>query len=167
MNARLDLRVCRRLAQLSCTYDGSTPPSALASVQAAGSSLGQVLVIDVGYNEGASTYRDGMRQLIRTALAHGVKGIVWVTLRETRDIYAWTNTAIRAEARRWPEVRVADWNRFSHGHDWFGGDGLHLNPAGAEGLAELLRPLVLAAAKGSPCADSSPASSTPALPCTT
>ena len=71
-----------------------------------------------------------------------VEGIVWVTLRETRDIYRRTNVAIRSEAKRWPQVQVADWNAHSSGRPWFRDDGLHLNAGGASGLAALLRPLV-------------------------
>ena len=49
--------------------------------------------------------------------------------------------AIRAAGRRFPDrVRVLDWVRFSAGHGgWFAGDGLHLGPGGARGLARLLR----------------------------
>jgi hypothetical protein len=127
---------------------GSTPPSVLDSVRAAGPGLGDVLVVDVGYNEGSHTYQEGMRQVIGAALAAGVKGIVWVTLRETLDIYSSTNVAIRSEAKRWRQVHVADWESYSSGRPWFRDDGLHLNSAGAEGLADLIRPLVLRAARG-------------------
>ena len=48
---RLDLRVCRRLATASCAYQGSAPTSALQSVQSLGHALGDVLIVDVGYNE--------------------------------------------------------------------------------------------------------------------
>jgi hypothetical protein len=155
LDARLDFRVCRRLATPSCPYRGSKPPSALAIVRASGARLGDVLVVDVGYNEGSGSYREGMRQVIRTALADGVRGIVWVTLRETRDIYHETNVAIRAEAKRWPQVVVADWNGYSAGRPWFRDDGLHLNTAGAEGLAAMLRPLVARAARAS-CGEAPP-----------
>jgi hypothetical protein len=161
LDVKLDLRVCRRLASLSCPYQGSTPASALDIVRSAGASIGDVLVIDVGYNEGASTYRDGMRQIIRTAVRDGVKGIVWVTLRETRDIYHWTNVAIYSEAKRWPQVRVADWNRYSSGRPWFGGDGLHLNSAGAAGLVALVRPLVVRAAQTETCGRAKGSSTAP------
>jgi hypothetical protein len=147
---RLDLRVCRRLATLSCPYQGVTPPSALEDVEALGSRIGDVLVIDVGYNETASTYRSGMAQIIRTAVRHGVRGIVWVTLRETRGIYHWTNIVIRSEAKKRPRVYVADWNAYSAGKPWFADDGLHLNSLGAEGLVALVRPYVFLAARTRP-----------------
>ena len=82
----------------------------------------------------------------RVALGQGARGVVWVTLRETRGIYHATNVAIRAAARRWPQLVVADWNAYSSGRLWFGDDGLHLTNAGASGLAAFLRPFVLKAA---------------------
>jgi hypothetical protein len=139
----LELVVCRRLASPSCTYDGVTPPSALESVRALGSAIGQILVIDVGYNDSSSAYRSGMEAVIRSAKTQGVKGIIWVDLREARPDYALTNDVIRSVATEWPIVQVADWNSYSAGQPWFSDDGLHLNASGADGLVNLLRPLVL------------------------
>jgi hypothetical protein len=142
----LDLAVCRRLVAPSCSYQGTTPATALQVVQSLGRSLGDVLVVDVGYNEGSSGYREGMRRVIRAALAQGATAVVWVTLREQRDVYRSTNAAIRGEAKRWPQVQVADWNAAGRGKPWFRSDGLHLTSAGAHGLAWLVRSYVLQAA---------------------
>jgi hypothetical protein len=148
LRLHLDLAVCRRLVAASCSYQGVTPSTALQAVQSLGRGVGDVLVVDVGYNEGSSGYREGMRRVIRAALAQGATAVVWVTLREYRDIYRSTNVSIRSEAKRWPQVQVADWNAFSRGRPWFRGDGLHLTSAGAHGLAWLVRPYVLSAASG-------------------
>jgi hypothetical protein len=145
---RLDLAVCRRLVQPSCSYRGRRPPSALDVVRSLGRSLGTVLVVKVGYNESAQGYREGIDEVMRAALAQGARGVVWVTLRETRDVYHWTNDAIRAAAKNWPQLVVADWNIFSSGKAWFGEDGLHLSAQGAAALAAFLRPYVLRAARG-------------------
>lgn len=142
----LDLRVCRRLVSRSCVFQGQAPPTALQAVQAYGSRLGDVLVLDVGYNEGPAGFAAGIDRVMRAALSQGARGVVWVTLRETLGIYHQTNVAIRLAARRWPMLHVADWNAFSAGHAWFSGDGLHLTPAGATALAGFLRPFVVAAA---------------------
>ena len=146
LDVRLDLRVCRRLVTASCPYQGSTPPTALEAVQSLGRSVGDVLIVDVGYNESSSGYQKGIDRVMRAALAQGATGVVWLTLREQRDIYRSTNLAIRAAAKRWPQLQVADWNAYSRGKPWFGADGLHLGPSGAEGLAQFLRPYVLRAA---------------------
>ena len=143
---RLDLRVCRRLATTSCSYQGSAPTTALETVQSLGRSLGDVLIVDVGYNESASGYRAGVDQVMRAARAQGAEGVVWVLLRETREEYRQTNTVIRASQKRWPQLLVADWNAYSRGKPWFSSDGLHMGVAGADALAAFVRPYVFRAA---------------------
>ncbi len=149
VDVRLDLKVCRRLVQPSCSYDGSTPSTALQAVQSYGRALGRVLIVKVGYNESAAGYGTGIDRIMRSALAEGATGVVWVTLRESgsyRSLYRETNLAIRRAAKRWPELVVADWNAYSAGKPWFGSDGLHLNAEGATALAGFLRPYVFRAA---------------------
>ena len=114
LNVRLDLRVCRRLATSGCPYQGSTPPNALQAVQ----SLGRLLA-RCSWSMSATTSRlpgtAGHRSdHARSPRTRG-KGVVWVTLREERDIYVQTNIAIRTAAKRWPELQVADWNAYSGG----------------------------------------------------
>ncbi len=143
---RLDLRVCRRLVTVGCSFQGVTPSDALAAVRSLNRHLGDVLIVYVGYNESGPGYRKGIDRIMRAALAQGARGVVWVTLRETRDIYRQTNLAIRSAARHWPQLYLADWNAFSDGKPWFNSDGLHMGPTGAEGLARFLRPFVFRAA---------------------
>jgi hypothetical protein len=138
----LDLKVCRRLVQPSCPFQGVAPSTALQAVRGYGRLLGKVLIVKVGYNEGAPGYAQGIDEVMRAALADGAHGVVWVTLRETSPIYVATNAVIRSAGRRWPQLVVADWNAFSAGRPWFGSDGLHLNTAGATALAGFLRPYV-------------------------
>ena len=147
LDVRLDLRVCRRLVLPSCSFQGSAPSTALQAVESYGRGLGKVLVVDVGYNEGPAGYGAGINRVMRAALAQGASGVVWVTLRETLDLYRSTNVAIRRAAKRWSQLQVADWNAFSAGKPWFGSDGLHLTPTGAGALARFLRPFVFRAAE--------------------
>jgi lysophospholipase L1-like esterase len=147
LDLRLDLQVCRRLVQRSCTFQRSTPPTALEAVRALGPRLGDALVVQVGHNEGPEGYGRGIDRVMRAALANGANGVVWVTLREANPLYRGTNRAIRAAARRWPQLLVADWNAASRGRPWFGDDGLHLNVTGATALAAFLRPFALRAAR--------------------
>lgn len=135
----LDLRVCRRLVAPSCTFQGTTPTTALQAVRGYGRSLGDVLIVNVGYNESAQGYRQGIDRVMRAALAQGARGVVWVTLRETRSMYRRTNVAIKTAAGRWPQLVVADWNAYASGQAWFGRDGLHLTATGASELATFLR----------------------------
>ena len=148
LDVRLDLAVCRRLVQPSCAFQGETPPSALQAVQGYGRSLGEALIVNVGYNESAHGYAEGIDRVVRAARKQGAKAVVWVTLRETSDLYHETNLAIKRAAKRWPQLRVADWNAYSHGKAWFRADGMHLTPTGAHALAVFLRKHVLEAVRG-------------------
>jgi hypothetical protein len=146
---RLDAKVCRRLVQPSCSFQGSTPTTALQAVQSYGHSLGRVLVVKVGYNEDGRGYGEGISRVMRAALADGASGVVWVTLREVgayASYYRAMNLAIKKAARRWPQLLVADWNAYSAGKPWFGSDGLHLSASGATKLAAFLRPYIFRAA---------------------
>jgi hypothetical protein len=149
LTLRLDVEVCRRLVQPSCSFQGAAPTTALQAVRGYGRSLGRVLVVSVGYNESAQGYERGIDRVMRAALAEGANGVVWVTLRESGQygsLYQATNLVIRKAAKRWPQLLVADWNAHSAGKAWFGSDGLHLSPKGATELASFLRPYVFRAA---------------------
>ena len=80
-----------------------------------------------------------------------MRHVIWVTLRQAganASVYAQSNARIRSAGKRWrSELVVADWNAYSRGKAWFQQDGLHLSPAGALGLARLLRPLVVASCR--------------------
>ena len=144
---RSDSAVCRRLVAASCPFQGSTPETALDVVRAEGRALGRVVVINVGYNDWSAVY--DVDRVLRALTAVGVGSVIWVTLREAganAKLYAQSNARIRAAARRWRSLVVADWSAYSRGRQWFRGDGLHLTSAGAMGLARLLRPLVLTGA---------------------
>ena len=87
MSLTLDLKVCRRLVAASCPYQGKAPTTALEAVRGYGHSLGDVLIVDVGYNEDGRGYPQGIDELMKAALAQGAQRVVWVTLRETRGVY--------------------------------------------------------------------------------
>jgi hypothetical protein len=146
IDLRLELAPCRRIVPQSCPYQGVRPPSVLDIVESSTpASLGDIVIVDVGYNDPANNYDTDMPRVVEALLARGVAHIVWVTLREQNDDYRQINAIIRTQARRWPQVQVADWEAASRGKDWFAPDDLHLNADGAIGLATFLRPYVLAA----------------------
>ena len=156
LDLRLELAPCRKLVPPGCPYQGARPPSVLDLVQASSpQQLGDVVIVDVGYNDPANNYDTDMPQVVEALLARDVGHVIWVTMREQDEDYRTINRIIRAQAQRWPQVEVADWDAASRGQDWFQADGLHLNAAGALGLAKLLRPYVLAAC-GAPCTSPGP-----------
>jgi hypothetical protein len=155
LDLRLELTACRKLATPGCAYMGMHPISVLEIVEASPLvTLGNVVVVDVGYNEPAEHYDEGMSQVVTALVKLGVPHVLWVTMREQTDNYRQINDVIRAEARRWPQLQVLDWEAASRGQDWFQPDGLHLNAEGALGLARFLRPYVLAAC-GTDCQSAS------------
>jgi hypothetical protein len=156
LDLRLDAKVCRRLVAPSCRYGGTTPSTALQSIQRAGSSLGRTVVINVGYNDAGQFYGRDLDRVMRALRAARVRSVVWVTLPELRSNYRTIDFVIRAATRRWPQLRIADWARTSRGRPWFASDGLHLNREGAFGLARLLRPLVVDAAPTVPALSDQP-----------
>ena len=74
---RLDARVCRRLITASCSYNGSTPQTALQLIKSRGGALGSVVVMNVGYNEGSAGY--DVNAIMRALRSAGVDHVVWVT----------------------------------------------------------------------------------------
>jgi hypothetical protein len=146
LDLRLDVRVCRRLVGDSCWHEGQQPPNVLDAVAASGRRLGRVVVIDVGYNDYPDQYPAGIETVMQSLTRAGVQKVVWVTLRERHGMYPPINASIRAAAKRWRQIVVADWNAYSRSRRWFADDGLHLNPSGAMGLARFLRPTVVASA---------------------
>jgi hypothetical protein len=145
IDLQIDAKVCRRLAETGCPYKGDRPDSVLSLVTQPAKPLGSVVVIDVGYNDVPSDYGADLDRVMQALVRQGVTTVIWVTMQERRVLYRATNAAIRAAARRWPQIRVADWDDASAAKPrWFVDDGLHLTSAGAVGLAQFLRPLVLA-----------------------
>ena len=111
LDVNWQLKVCRRLVQLSCPYQGVRPPTVLDVVQASPKgSLGSIAVVDVGYNDYVDQYQNDMDTVIKALIGNGVEHIIWTTMHEVRTDYRNINATIRAEAAKWPQVVIADWN---------------------------------------------------------
>lgn len=162
IDLRLELTPCRKLVPAGCAYQGAHPPSVLDIVKSSSAgNLGDIAIVDVGYNDPENNYDSDMGTVVAALLSHGVEHVIWVTMREATDDYRQINEIIRDRARRDPRITVADWERASRGKPWFNPDGLHLNADGAVGLATMLRPYVLAACGSSCSAPSTPAEDVP------
>jgi hypothetical protein len=102
----------------------------------AAGSLGRVLVVELGTNGTVTSADfDAMMQA-----ASGVARVVFVNVNVPRSWEAPDNAVLAAGVARYPGVAVlADWNTVSSGHpEWFTPDQVHLEPAGAEALANLI-----------------------------
>jgi len=152
LDLKIDAKVCRRLAETGCPYRGDRPTSVLSLVEQPAEPLGSLVVVDVGYNDDPTSYGDDLDRVMQVLTRQGVATVIWVTMQEERSLYRTTNAAIRSAARRWPQLRIADWHEASKAKTtWFGSDGLHLSAQGAIGLARFLRPLLLASSCSAAC----------------
>ena len=157
LDLRIDAKVCRRLAETGCPYGGDRPASVLSLVEKPATPLGDVVVIDVGYNDDPGDYGRDIDRVMQALARQGVTTVIWVTMQERRPLYRATNAAIQTAAKRWPQIRIADWDDASRARgSWFVDDGLHLSSAGALGLARFLRPLVVAWSCTSSCQRAAP-----------
>jgi lysophospholipase L1-like esterase len=123
----------------------SDAPSALRTL---GSSLPRVVVVSVGTNDdpGAVT---SFRRIVRStvAVAGPSRCVVWATIVRPpyRGVsYEEYNDALRAAARRLPNLLVLDWAVMARAHrSWFGVDGVHPTMSGyrarAAATAQLIR----------------------------
>lgn len=139
VDLQLQVAPCRRVAQLSCPYDGVRPPNVLDLVGTLGNQLGSTVIVAVGYNDYEDQYAANIEAALTALKGAGVTRVIWPTLKTAYHSYLTMNADIFAAAANHPELTVVDWNLYSQGHpDWFQPDGLHLLAPGAEGMATLL-----------------------------
>jgi len=144
LDVRGDAYGCRKLVVPGCPSDaGGNPPSALEMIDAYGTDLGPVVVMDVGYNDSPDTYADSLDMVMKALLGHGVQRVVWVTLTESEGVWKEINDVIRAAPARWPQLAVADWGAQPTDPWWFK-DVVHFDHDGAVAFGAFLRPIVLA-----------------------
>lgn len=143
---RMDFQLapCRRLDGVSCPYEGKAPETVLQLIGELGSKLAPTVIVAVGYNDYEDQYAGEIEKVLAALEQHGVKHILWLTLRGVRQSYLTMNDAILAAAAAHPELTVVDWSGDSLAHDeWFQADGLHLLGPGADALAALIHKALL------------------------
>jgi len=150
LDFRLEDAPCRKLVSPGCASDAGVPPSALETIARLGPELGQLVVVDVGYNDSAEDYSAGLDSVARALIEQGVPHVVWVTLRESQAPWPEINRQIRDATARWPQLTVADWAPVAAPHpEWFQ-DNAHMTGLGAAAFAAFLRPVVMNVC-GAPC----------------
>jgi hypothetical protein len=145
LDFRLETKTCRKLVERGCYADGESPPSVLETVETLGAELGDLVVVDVGYNDWVDRYARDLDTVMAALAAAGVERVVWVTLYEGQAQWGLTNAQIRAATTRWPQLTVADWAPVAAREpEWFV-DQAHMNDLGAAGFVDFLRPIILEA----------------------
>ncbi len=138
LNVDWHVAVCRRLTGTSCPFAGAVVPNAVDLVTSLGT-VSPTVVVEMGYNDFESTFAGSVDDTIQALLQHGAQHILWLTLRAVRHPYLRMNDTLAAAAKRYPQVELVDWNRYSRSHpDWFQTDGEHLVDAGGVAMATLI-----------------------------
>lgn len=126
----LELQPCGRLATPGCLVH-NPPPSVLTEVRTLGHRTGPTAIVLVGYNDDPHVYARGIDRVLRAMRNHGVKHVLWLTLRPLSQQYRLTNSVIRGASHRWSIMKVVNWGGYSRSHpEWFT-DGIHFTGAGA------------------------------------
>ena len=130
-----ELHPCVRLVRRGCM--SHPPQSVLHEIRELGRRLGPTVVVFVGYNDDAVSYRNGIPSVLKALRNRGVEHVLWLTLHGLSRDYVDINRAIYAAEQRWrPLLKVLDWNHYSAGRrSWYGSDGIHMSAAGAMGFA--------------------------------
>ena len=102
--------------------------------------MGDVVVLDLGYNDGAelTAWRDRLDRA--AAILDGVPKVIWLDQRDFADGRAQMNDELRAVAQLHPNIEVVDWNSaVAANPDYVYSDGIHLTPPGRQAMADLVR----------------------------
>ena len=118
-------------------------------------------LVELGYNDNQSTLGAEIDQVMTSLVAKGTRSVGWVTMSERRTTngvanYAAGNAALRAAKKRWPQLRIFDWDAASIGgprNRWFAkDDNVHLTTSGQAEFAIWLRDRAIELAGGTPSA---------------
>jgi hypothetical protein len=131
-----EVAVCRRLTGESCPFEGGEAPNLVQLVSQLGTTLAPTVVVEMGYNDPQESFEQGLEEAVDSLLHAGVRHILWLTLRESRQSFVDMNKTLFVVAQKHPEMTLVDWNAASRDHpEWFQNDGVHLLYDGAVGLA--------------------------------
>jgi lysophospholipase L1-like esterase len=113
---------------------------ALGTLDAARPGIGDVVVLDLGYNDGADpgVWRDRVDRAL--AILAGVPKVIWLSQAVFADGRAAMNAELAAAVSRFPNLEVVDWAATVAARpDLVYGDGIHLTPAGQQAMADMVR----------------------------
>jgi hypothetical protein len=132
-----------QFAGMPVTVDAAEDRSLLGAIgmfQGAPGALGDVVVLDLGYNDSDDpTVFRGRIDAAMAALS-GVKRVIWLNQHEFTAGRAGMNAELAAAAARYPDLDVVDWNAevAAHPTDVYG-DAIHFTPSGQAAMAALVR----------------------------
>ena len=113
---------------------------ALGTLQAARPAIGDVVVLDLGYNDGPDPgiWRGRVDQAM--AILAGVPKVIWLGQSNWRSGRAEMNAQLAAAAQQYPNLEFVDWSAIVAARpDAVYGDGVHLTPVGQAAMADAVR----------------------------
>jgi hypothetical protein len=113
---------------------------ALATLDAARPAIGDVVVLDLGYNDGTdlAAWRDRIDRAM--AILDGVPKVIWLTQAEFASGRAEMNGELYGAATRHPNLELVDWNAIVAAQpDAVYDDGIHLTPSGRTAMADVVK----------------------------
>ena len=113
---------------------------AIGLFRTAGPALGDVVVLDLGYNDASdpAVFRGRVDDAM-TALA-GVPRVIWLNQHDWGPGRSGMNAELAAAASRYPNLDVVDWNAEVAAHpEYVYADAIHLTPAGQPAMAAVVR----------------------------
>jgi hypothetical protein len=141
LGAREDLLA--QFADQQATVDAVEDRSLLGAIglfRSAGPALGDVVVLDLGYNDASDPTVFGGRIDDAMAALAGVKRVIWLNQHEWGPGRARMNAVLAAAGSRYPNLDVVDWNAEVSAHpDEVYADSIHLTPSGQLAMAALVR----------------------------
>ncbi len=135
---------------------------ALRTLEAARPAIGDVVVLDFGYNDGPdpAAWRDRVDRAM--AILDGVPKVIWLSQSEFANGRAEMNAELRAATARYRNLEVVDWNAVVAAHpDFVYGDVVHLTPAGRTAMADAVHQRVESFVAARTAATSTTAAATP------
>jgi hypothetical protein len=113
---------------------------AIGLFRSAGPALGEVVVLDLGYNDSSdpAVFRGRVDDAM-TALA-GVRRVIWLNQHDWGPGRAGMNAELTAAASRYANLDVVDWNAEVAAHpDYVYADAIHLTSTGQPAMAAAVR----------------------------
>jgi hypothetical protein len=113
---------------------------ALSTLQAARPDIGDVVVLDLGYNDGPDpgVWRGRVDEAM--TILTGVPKVIWLGQSNFRSGRAEMNAQLAAAAQQYPNLEFVDWSAIVAEHpDAVYGDGVHLTPVGQAAMADAVR----------------------------
>ena len=147
-SATISTRVGRCTTRVSCLGTSGVEQAALLPTGL------DLVVVELGYNDIASTFASDIDAMMNALTARGVARVAWVNMADIRttskgSTYGPMNAQLSAAESRWSTLMVLDWNAASASGEararWFA-DGVHLTTTGQAEFALWLRGEILSTA---------------------